>query len=154
RRTILGRDPQPSSRSDEEGLRHCRLRGGESGAALRRHAARALARRAAAWRHCAGHRPHCDVTLRRGEPARSGLVPDEPARRRPDDGRAVGSLAEAVARAAYPGGEAELTSLRTGKNTGNSPENPVHGPFRGPDRRLKSMTYAQNSLPVANRDFV
>ena len=37
-----------------------------------------------------------------GEPARGGAVPDEPARRGFVDGRAVGGLAEAAARAAYP----------------------------------------------------
>ena len=58
-------------------------------AEVRRHAARALARRAAAWRHRARHRPHRDAALRRGESARGGAVPDEPARRGPADGRAV-----------------------------------------------------------------
>jgi hypothetical protein len=40
--------------------------------------------------------------------AEDGGVPDEPARRGSDDGRAVGSVAEAIARAAHPGGEAGL----------------------------------------------
>ena len=48
------------------------------------------------------------LLVRRGEPARGGAVPDEPARRRSDDGRAVGSDAEAVARIAYPGGQAGM----------------------------------------------
>src|SRR5581483_3486609 len=38
---------------------------------------------------------------RRGEPARGGAVPDEPARRGSAHGRAVGSDAKATARAAY-----------------------------------------------------
>ena len=71
-------------------------------AEVRRHAARALARRAAARRHRARHRPHRDAAVRRGEPARGRAVPDEPARRGPADGRAVGGHAEAAARAAHP----------------------------------------------------
>ncbi len=47
-------------------------------------------RRAAARRHRAGHRPHRHAALRRGEPPRGDAVPDEPARRGPADGRAVG----------------------------------------------------------------
>ena len=42
------------------------------------------------------------LLVRRGEPARSRAVPDEPARRGFADGRAVGGDAEAVARTAYP----------------------------------------------------
>jgi hypothetical protein len=38
------------------------------------------------------------------------LVLDEPARRGPDDGRAVGRLGKAAAGAAYPGGETGLTA--------------------------------------------
>ena len=64
-------------------------RRGRAGAEVRRHAARALARRAAARRHRARHRPHRDAAVRRGEPARGRAVPDEPARRGSDDGRAV-----------------------------------------------------------------
>ncbi len=60
---------------------------------IRRHAACALARRAAARRHCARHRPHCHAVVRRGEFARGRAVPDESARRGFDDGRAVGSNA-------------------------------------------------------------
>src|SRR5262249_1764361 len=67
-----------------------------------RHAARALARGAAARRHCTRHRPHRDADLRRGEPARGRAVSDEPARRGPDDGCALGGVTEAAARAAYP----------------------------------------------------
>ena len=74
---------------------------------IRRHAARALARRAAARRHRARHRPHRHAAGRRGKPARGGAVPDEPARRGPDDGRAVGSDAEAAQGAAHPAGVAE-----------------------------------------------
>ena len=44
------------------------------------------------------------LLVRRGEPARGRAVPDEPARRRPDDGRAVGGHAEATARTAHPAG--------------------------------------------------
>ena len=76
-------------------------RRGRAGAEIRRHAARAVARRAAARRHRARHRPHRHAALRRGEPARGRAVPDEPARRGPADGRAVGGDAEAAARAAY-----------------------------------------------------
>ena len=47
-------------------------------------------RRPAAWRHRARHRPHRHAALRRGEPPRGDAVPDEPARRGPADGRAVG----------------------------------------------------------------
>ena len=46
------------------------------------------------------------LLVRRGEPARGRAVPDEPARRGPDDGRAVGGDAEAAARAAHPAGSA------------------------------------------------
>src|SRR5262249_15796019 len=46
--------------------------------------------------------------MRCGELARSDAVPDEPARRGPDDGRAVGNHAETITRAAHPGGEAQL----------------------------------------------
>ena len=73
-----------------------------AGGEVRRHAARAFARRAAARRHRARHRPHRHAALRRGEPARGGAVPDEPARRGPADGRAVGGHAEAAARTAHP----------------------------------------------------
>jgi len=38
------------------------------------------------------------------------LVLDEPARRGPDDGRAVGRLGKTAAGAAYPGGETGLTA--------------------------------------------
>ena len=69
---------------------HRRLRRERAGAEVRRHAARALARRAAARRHRARHRPHRHAAVRRGEPARGRAVPDEPARRGSDDGRAVG----------------------------------------------------------------
>jgi hypothetical protein len=40
-----------------------------------------------------------------------GAVPGRSARRGPDDGRAVGSLAEAIARAAHPGGQARLKTF-------------------------------------------
>ena len=108
RRAVVRRDPQSSPRRDEKGLRHRRLRREHAGAEIRRHAARALARRAAAWRHRARHRPHRHAAVRRGEPARGGAVPDEPARRGSDDGRAVGSHAEAIARIAYPGGQSGI----------------------------------------------
>ena len=64
-------------------------------------------RRAAARRHRARHRPHRHAAGRRGEPARGRAVPDEPARRGPADGRAVGSHAEAAQRTAYPARSAE-----------------------------------------------
>ena len=44
------------------------------------------------------------LLARRREPARGRAVPDEPARRGFDDGRAVGGHAEAAARAAHPAG--------------------------------------------------
>ena len=94
-------------RGDEEGLRHRRLSGRNAGDEIRRHAARAVARRAAARRHRARHRPHRHAAGRRGEYARGGAVPDEPARRGPDDGRAVGGDAEAAQGAAYPARSAE-----------------------------------------------
>ena len=65
-------------------------------AEVRRHAARAVARRPAAWRHRARRRPHRHAAVRRGEPARGRAVPDEPARRGPADGRAVRGDAEAA----------------------------------------------------------
>ena len=74
-------------------------------AALRRHAARAAIRRAAAWRHGGRPRPYRDAALRGEEPARDHHVPDEPAGRRPADGRAVGGDAEAAPRAFDPRGE-------------------------------------------------
>ena len=74
---------------------------------IRRHAARAVARRAAARRHRARHRPHRHAARRRGKPARSRAVPDEPARRGPDDGCAVGGDAEAAQGAAHPARFAE-----------------------------------------------
>ena len=84
-----------------------------SGEEIRRHAARALARRAAAWRHRARHRPHRHAAGRRGEFARGGAVPDEPARRGPDDGRAVGGDAEAAQGAAHPARFAEEIIVAT-----------------------------------------
>ena len=74
---------------------------------IRRHAARALARRAAARRHRARHRPHRHAAGRRGKPARGRAVPDEPAGRRSDDGRAVGGDRQAAQGAAHPAGFAE-----------------------------------------------
>ena len=52
------------------------------------------------------------LLVRRGEPARGRALPDEPARRGPADGRALGGLAEAAARAAHPAqsaGEGRVT---------------------------------------------
>ena len=95
-------DPQSSPRRDEEGVRDRRLRREHAGAEIRRHAARALARRAAARRHRAGHRPHRHAVVRRGEPARGRGIPDEPARRGFADGRAVGGFAQAITRIAHP----------------------------------------------------
>ena len=104
---IVRRHPQSSPRRDEAGVRHRRLRRKRTARKVRRHAARAVARRAAARRHCARHRPHCHAAVRRGEPARGGAVPDEPARRRFDDGRAIGGDSEAIARIAYPRRQAD-----------------------------------------------
>ena len=118
-RAVVRRDPQPSPRRDEEGLRDRRLSGGGAGAEVRRHAARAFARRAAAWRHRARHRPHRDAAVRRGEPARGRAVPDEPARRGPADGRAVGGHAEAAARTAHP---AELAGEVVQRHPGQAPK--------------------------------
>ena len=56
------------------------------------------------------------LLCRRGESARSGAVPDEPARRRPADGRAVGSLGEAIARTAYPARAAEKLTTAGGRH--------------------------------------
>ena len=106
-RAVVRRDQKPPPRGDEEGLRHRRLRRGRAGGEIRRHAARALARRAAAWRHRARHRPHRHAAGRRGKPARGGAVPDEPARRGPDDGRAVGGDGQAAQGAEYQAGFAE-----------------------------------------------
>ena len=68
-----------TSRDHAEGLRHRRLRRQHPGGAVRRHAARAAVRRAAAWRHGGRARPHRDAPLRRAEPPRDHHVPDEPA---------------------------------------------------------------------------
>ena len=76
---------------------------GRAGGQIRRHAARAFARRAAARRHRARHRPHRHAAGRRGKPARGRAVPDEPARRGPDDGRAVGSDARSSSRSCTSG---------------------------------------------------
>ena len=113
-RIVLRRDPQPPSGRDEEGVRDRRLRRGGAGTEIRRHAARAFTRRAAAWRHRARHRPHRDAARRRGEFARSGAVPDEPARRGSADGRAVGSHREAIARTPYPSRAAEKLNRQAG----------------------------------------
>ena len=82
------RHPQPRSRRDAEGLRDRRL--------CARRAEQKFAGmltlplwRAAAWRHRAGHRPHRHADRGRGESTRNHAFPDEPAGRRPDDGRAL-----------------------------------------------------------------
>ena len=49
---------------------HRRLRRERDRGKVRRHDPRLPLRRAAAWRHRAGHRPHRDAALRRAEPAR------------------------------------------------------------------------------------
>ena len=69
-RDRLGRHPQPPARDDGEGVRDRRLWRGDRGRALRRHVPRLPVRRAAAWRHGGGHRPHRHAALRREEPAR------------------------------------------------------------------------------------
>src|SRR5215510_13350583 len=106
RRAVLGRDPQSPPRRHAQGVCHRRLRREHAGTEIRRHAARAFARRAAPRRHRARHRPHRDAALRGGESARSRALSDEPARRGFDDGRAVGGHAQAAARAAYQAGAA------------------------------------------------
>ena len=78
-RDRLRRHPQPQAGDHAQGLRHRRLRRQHPGGAVRRHAARAAVRRAAAWRHGGRPRPHRHAALRRGEPARDHHVPDEPA---------------------------------------------------------------------------
>ena len=74
----------------QQGLRDRRLwRGACSSSKFGGMLSRLPLRRAAAWRHRAGHRPHRHAARRRGEPARGRAVPDEPAGRGPADGRAV-----------------------------------------------------------------
>src|SRR5262245_14940128 len=103
-RAVLRCDPQSPPRGDEEGVRNRRLRREYAGDEVRRHAARALARRAAARRDRARHRPHRHALVRGGEPARGRVVPNEPARRGPDDGRSLRGKPQAAARVAYPAG--------------------------------------------------
>src|SRR4029078_2324235 len=67
----------------------------------------AIAGRAAARRHRAGHRSYCHATCRRRKSSRSRALSDEPARRRPDDGCAVGSDAQAAQGAEYQAGFTE-----------------------------------------------
>ena len=88
-RTRLGRDSQPSSRGDAEGLRDRGLRRRDGGRAIRRHVPRVPVWRPAARRDGGGRRPHRDAARGRAEPARGGAFPDEPARRGPAHGRAV-----------------------------------------------------------------
>ena len=101
-RDRLRRDPQPSPRHHEEGVRDRRLRREDAGREVRRHVSRLPVRRAAARRHGGGHRPHRHAALRRGEPARDHAVPDEPAGRGPAARRAFGGVAEAASRIAHP----------------------------------------------------
>ena len=112
-RAVIGRDPEPSTGRHAQGIRDRRLWRGGAGAEVWRHAARTVARRAAARWHRPRYRPHRDAALRRGEPARGRAVPDEPARRGFDDGRAVRGVAEAAPRAAYPALRCRIT--RAGK---------------------------------------
>jgi hypothetical protein len=76
---------------------------------------RPLARRPAPRRHRAGHRPHRHALVRRGEFARSGAVPDEPACRGFADGRAVRGDGEAAAGTAHKVELAAVDSCRVGK---------------------------------------
>ena len=69
------------------------------GRAFRRDALGVPLRRAAACRDRAGDRPDRDAAGGGGEHPRGHHVPDEPARRGPDDGRAVGADGRAAARA-------------------------------------------------------
>ena len=101
-RDRLRRHPQPPARGDGEGVRDRGLWREGRGRALRRHVPRVPVRRAAAWRHGGRRRSHCHAAVRHHQPARNLAVPDEPARRRPADGRAFGGRAEAVARASHP----------------------------------------------------
>ena len=102
RRTVVGRDPQPSPRHHAKGVRDRGLRRGGALREVRRDVPRLPVRRPAAWRHRAWPRPHRHASRRRGEPARSGALPDEPARRGPYDGRAGPGVGEAAARTPYP----------------------------------------------------
>ena len=89
-RTVVRRDPQPSARHHAQGVRDRRLSARTCSSEKFGGMLRALQlRRAAARRHRARHRPHRHAARRRGEPARGGAVPDEPARRGPAHGRAV-----------------------------------------------------------------
>ncbi len=57
-----------------------------------------------AWRHGGRCGSYGNAAVRRAKPARNHAIPDEPARRRPVDGRSVARHGEAIARTAYPRG--------------------------------------------------
>ena len=90
------------ARGDGEGVRDRGLWRKGSGRAVRRHVPRVPVRCTAAWRYGGGRRPYRDASLRHDQFARNLAIPDEPAGRRPVDGRSFGGRAEAVARASYP----------------------------------------------------
>ena len=126
-----------------QGVRDRGLWRGSAGAEIRRHAARAHLRRPAARRHRARHRPHRDAARRRGEPARGGAVPDEPACRGFADGRAVRGLAEATARAAHPAGAAARVASISQRN-----RFPGFAVLLGPSRRTAVSAITQLNPPL------
>jgi hypothetical protein len=107
-------DPEPQARRDVPGLRRRRLRGGRGAAALRRHGQRVPLRSAAARGLRGGDRQDGDASSRRGDHPRGDAVPDEPARRGPDDGRPVRAAAGAARGARAPAPAARLRRPASG----------------------------------------
>ncbi len=85
----LGRGAEPQAGADVRGLQGGRLQSGIRGCAFRWHDFSVQVRRAAACGDRTRHRPHGDAARRRREHPRGHHVPDEPARRGPDDGGAL-----------------------------------------------------------------
>src|SRR5207253_10164744 len=102
-------------------------------------------RRPAAWRHGRRRRSHRHAPVQHDEFARNLAISDEPARRRPADGRAIGSDAEAVARASHPAQSA--AKLKTSHRKINS------GSMQPAGKRMSSYSEDLHSAALAYHRF-
>ena len=125
RRAVVGRGAEPQAGDHVQGLRDRRPRPGVRRRALRRDAVGVPLRRAAARRDRAGGRPDRHAAGRRGEHPRGHHVPDEPARRGPDDGRAV--RADATSSCASSGCGWCRSSEPGARRLASVPRRPHHG---------------------------